>query len=49
MVGDNRMRHAMEFEDIIHKTLSHCGCNEQVLKRVKMIMIGNNIYYNQDD
>jgi hypothetical protein len=32
-VRDNRMRHAMEFEDIIHKNLSHCGCCEWVLKR----------------
>jgi hypothetical protein len=23
----------MEFEDIIHKNLSHCGCCERVLKR----------------
>jgi hypothetical protein len=32
-VRDNRMRHAMKFEDIIHENLSHCGCGEWVLKR----------------
>jgi hypothetical protein len=31
-VRDNRMRHAMEFEYIIHKKLSHYGCGERVLK-----------------
>jgi hypothetical protein len=24
----NRVRHAMKFEYIIHKSLSHCGCGE---------------------
>jgi hypothetical protein len=29
----NRMRHAMKFENMIHKNLSHCGCCEWMLKR----------------
>ena len=32
-VGENRMRHAMKFEYIIHENLSHCGCGEWVLER----------------
>jgi hypothetical protein len=32
-VRDNRMRHAMKFEYIIHKNLIHYGCGERVLKR----------------
>jgi hypothetical protein len=32
-VRDNRMRHAMKLEDIIHENLSHYGCSEWVLKR----------------
>jgi hypothetical protein len=31
-VRDNRMRHAMKLEDIIHENLSHCGCCEWVLE-----------------
>jgi hypothetical protein len=31
-IRDNRMRHAMEFEYIIHKNMSHYGCGEWVLK-----------------
>jgi hypothetical protein len=32
-VRNKRIRYSMEFEDIIHKTLSHYGCCEWVLKR----------------
>jgi hypothetical protein len=32
-VRDNRMRHAMKLEDIIHEYLSHPGCIEWVLNR----------------
>jgi hypothetical protein len=32
-VGDNKVRHAMEFENIIHKHLMQCGCGEWVLRR----------------
>jgi hypothetical protein len=32
LVRDNRMRHAMKLEDMIHETLSHCGCSEWVLE-----------------
>jgi hypothetical protein len=48
-VEDNRVRHAMEFEDIIHKNLIHCGCDEWVLKSTEMSIFGKTIYYNHDD
>jgi hypothetical protein len=32
-VKNNRMRHAMNFKDIIHENLSHYGCCEWILKR----------------
>jgi hypothetical protein len=31
-IRNNRVWHAMEFEDIIHKKFSHCGCGEWVLE-----------------
>jgi hypothetical protein len=34
-VKDNRIRHAMKHEDIIHDYLSHCGGCEWVLKSIK--------------
>jgi hypothetical protein len=48
-VRDNRMRHAMKFEYIIHKKLSHCGCSEQVLKSTKMSIFGKTADYHHDD
>jgi hypothetical protein len=48
-VIDNRMRHAMKIEDIIHENLSHCGCGEWVLKSTKMSIFGNTINYHHDD
>jgi hypothetical protein len=33
-IEDNRVRHAMDFEDIIPKNLSHCGCPERVLESI---------------
>jgi hypothetical protein len=48
-VRDNRTRHAMEFEDIIHKKLIHCGCCEWVLMSTKMSIFGKVFYYNHDD
>jgi hypothetical protein len=48
-VGDNRLRHAMEFEYNIHKKLIHFGCGEHVLKRKKMNIFGKMIYYNHGD
>jgi hypothetical protein len=32
MVGDNKVRHAMEFEFIIHENFSHYVCGECVLE-----------------
>jgi hypothetical protein len=31
-IKDNRVRHAMEFEDIIRKKISHYGCGEWLLE-----------------
>jgi hypothetical protein len=33
-VRNNKMRHVVEIEDVIHKTLSHSGCCERELKRI---------------
>jgi hypothetical protein len=49
IVKENRVRHAMEFEDIVHKNLSHCRCHEWVLERIEMIIFGKVIYYKHDD
>jgi hypothetical protein len=48
-VRDNRMRHAMEFEYIFQKKLSHNGCGEKVLNSTKMSIFGKMIYYHHDD
>ena len=48
-VRDNRIRHAMKPEDIIHEYLSHCGGCEWVLKRKKMSIFGETIYDHHDD
>jgi hypothetical protein len=48
-VRDNRIRHAMKLEDIIHEDLSHCGGCEWVLKSTKMSIFGETIYDHHDD
>jgi len=48
-VRDNIMRHAMNLEDIINKTLSHYGCCEWVLESTKMSIFVNTINYHHDD
>jgi hypothetical protein len=48
-VRNNRMRHAMKLEDIIHENLSHHGCCERVLESKKMSIFGKTINYNRDD
>jgi hypothetical protein len=48
-VRDNRVRHAMEFEDTIHENFIHCICGEWVLERKKMRMFGKVIYENYDE
>jgi hypothetical protein len=48
-VRDNRIKHAMKLEDIIHEYLSHCGGCEWVLKSIKMSIFGEKIYYHHDD
>jgi hypothetical protein len=42
-VRDNRIRHAMNLEDIMHEYLSHYGAYECVLKTTKMIIYGEMI------
>jgi hypothetical protein len=49
MVINNRMRHAMEFEYIIHKKVSHCGGCEWVLKRREMRIFGKKIHNHHGD
>jgi hypothetical protein len=48
-VRDNRVKYAMDSEDIIHKKLIHHRCSEQVLEEIKMSIFGKFIYYNHDD
>jgi hypothetical protein len=48
-VRDNRMRHAMKLEDIIHEILSHCGFCEWVLENTEMSIFGKMINYHHDD
>jgi hypothetical protein len=43
------MRHAMEFEDVIHENLIHNGCCEWVLKSTKISIFGNMIHYYHDE
>jgi hypothetical protein len=43
------MRHTMGFEDIIHKTLSHGGGCEWVLKSTGMSIFGKTIHKYHDD
>ena len=48
-VRDNRMRHAMMFEDIIHENMSHCGFGQCVLKSTEMSIFGKTINCHHDD
>jgi hypothetical protein len=48
-VRDNRIRHAMKLEDIIHEYLRQCGGYEWVLKSTKMSIFGEKICYHHDD
>ena len=48
-VRDNRMRHVMKLEDIIHENLSHCGCCERVLESIEMGIFEKKINYHHDD
>jgi hypothetical protein len=49
MVGDNRVGHDMDFEDIIHENLSHHGCGEQVLEGTKVSIFGKANDDNHDE
>jgi hypothetical protein len=40
---ENRMRHALKYEYIIHENLSHCECGERVLKSTKMSIFGSQL------
>jgi hypothetical protein len=44
-VINNRMRHAMKHEYIIHENLSNCGGYEWVLEIAKISIFGKNINY----
>jgi hypothetical protein len=48
-VKDNRMRHAMKFENIIHENLSHCGWGERILKSTEMSTFGKKIDYHHGE
>jgi hypothetical protein len=39
-IRNNRMRHAMKLEDLIHEKLSHSGGGKWVLKSTKMSILG---------
>jgi hypothetical protein len=47
-VRNNKMMHAMEFEDIIHKKLSCGGSSERMLKSTKMSIFGKTIHCYHD-
>jgi hypothetical protein len=46
---NNRMRHAMKLEDMIHETLSQNGCGKWVLKSTEMSIVGKTINDHHDD
>ena len=48
-VKDNRVRHVMKLEDIIHKKLSCGGSSERMLKSTKMSIFGNKINNHHDE
>jgi hypothetical protein len=48
-VRDNKMRHVMKFEDIVHENLSHYGCGEWVLNIIEINIFGNMINYHHDE
>ena len=48
-VRDNRIRHAMKLEYIIHEYMRHFGSCEWVLKSTKMSIFGETIDYHHDN
>jgi hypothetical protein len=48
-IKNNRVRHAMNLEYLIHENLSHYGCCKQVLKGVEMRILGKAINNHHDD
>jgi hypothetical protein len=48
-IRNNRMRHAMNLEDMIHEKLSHSGCSKWMLKSTEMSILGKKITYHHDD
>jgi hypothetical protein len=48
-VRDNRMWHAMKFEDIIHENLGHCGGSEGMLQSTEMSIFGKTINHHHDE
>jgi hypothetical protein len=47
-IKNNRMRHAMKLEDLIHEMLSHSGGCKWVLKRIEMSILVKKIKYPHD-
>jgi hypothetical protein len=48
-IKNNRMRYAMNLEDIIHEKLSHSGSVKWVSKSLEMSIFGKTINYHHDD
>jgi hypothetical protein len=46
---NNRVRHTMKLEDLIHEYLSHRGYSKRVLKGVEMSILGKVINNHHDD
>jgi len=49
MARNNRVRHAMKLEDLVHENLSHCGCSKWVVKSEKMRILGKAIHHHHYD
>jgi hypothetical protein len=48
-IKNNRIRHAMNLEDMIHQNLSHNGGGKWVSKSPKMSILGKMINDHHDD
>jgi hypothetical protein len=49
VIINNRVRHAMNLEDLIHEDLGHRGCCKWVLKGEEMSILGKAINNHHDD
>jgi hypothetical protein len=48
-IRNNRVRHAMKLEDLVHENLSHRGCSKWVLKSAEMRILGKAIHNHHYD